>query len=221
MNTNSPQTTFGSRLPDDARQALQNVTATAKDAVGQASQAAREAAGKVADTAKDAYQDAKARAGDVIEDAKARAGDAYQNAREKAGEAYDVVRAKADETYRTVRAKADETAAATGEYVRQHPMPSLLGAVALGVGLGFLLAVTSRRPQPTFREHFVEEPLDATRDALYSILAPVARKIRAGYDSARGEAEHLFDEAHHFNGSRVAKNLGDQVRRVGSNLKFW
>jgi ElaB/YqjD/DUF883 family membrane-anchored ribosome-binding protein len=210
MNTNSPQQPFVSQLHDEARQAAQTATTTAKDAASQASQATKDAFNNASDTAKDAYQTARSKAEET-----------YQTVRAKAEDTYDVVRAKADETYRTVRAKADETAVATGQYVRQHPMPSVLGAVAIGVGLGYLLALSARRPQPSFREQYVDEPLDAAREALYAVLAPVAHRIRSGYESARDGAEKTYDRAQHFDGSHAAHSLADQLRRVGGNLKFW
>lgn len=146
--------------------------------------------------------------------------DAFQTVRAKADEAYQTVRAKADETIQTVRAKADETATRTNEYVRQHPLPSLLGAVAVGVALGYLLAIT-RRHEPTFREQFVEEPLEAARRALYATLAPVAERLHDGYDAARSCVGSTANKVHHFNGSRAAESVTDQLRRVGGNLKFW
>ena len=171
----------------------------AHDAVRTASDAAQNAAAQASDSAKSAYQAALLKAEGT-----------YQN-----------VRAKADETLRTVRAKADETAVATGEYVRQHPMPSLLGAVALGVGLGFLLAVSARRPPLSLREQFVDEPLDAAREALYAVLAPVAQRIRGSYEGAHDSVEHALGKVHQFDGSNAAHSLAGQVRRVGGNLKFW
>lgn len=232
MNTNSPTQPYINRLQDDARDAAQTATDAAKDAASRASQTAKDAyntasstakdaAGNAAQAAKEAFNSASDTAKDVYESARSKAEDTYQNVRAKAEDTYQTVKVKADETYRTVRAKADETAVATGEYVRAHPVPSVLGAVAFGVGLGFLLALSSRPRQPSFREHFVEEPLDAAREALYAVLAPVAHRIRHGYDSAREGAEHAMDKVHHFNGQRAADSLADQLRRVGGNLKFW
>lgn len=126
----------------------------------------------------------------------------------------------AKETYQTVRAKADETAARTGEYVRQHPMPSLLGAIAFGAALGYLLA-TVRRDEPTFRERYVDEPLDTARDAIFAVLAPIAQRLHEGYDVARDNTEKALDKLPHFNASRCANSWAHQVRRLGSNLKFW
>ena len=143
------------------------------------------------------------------------------HASQTAKDALNMASDTAKDLYQNVRAKADDTAVATSEYVRQHPMPSVLGAIALGVGLGYLLALSARHHQPSLREQYVDEPLDAARDALYAVLAPVAHRIRSGYESARGNAEKALEEAHHFDGSHAAHSLADQVRRVGSNLKFW
>jgi ElaB/YqjD/DUF883 family membrane-anchored ribosome-binding protein len=126
----------------------------------------------------------------------------------------------AKDTYQTVRAKADETAARTGEYVRQHPMPSLLGAIAFGAALGYLLA-TARRDEPTFRERYVDEPLETARDAIFAVLGPVAQRLHDSFDVARDGAGKAIDKIPHFNASRTADSWADHLRRVSNNLKFW
>ena len=176
---------------------------------------------RLQDDAREAVQTATETAIGAANHASQTARQALHTVSDTAKDTIQNVRTKADETYRTVRAKASETAVATNQYVRQHPMPSVLGAVAIGVGLGCLLALSARRRQPTFREHFAEDPVDAAREAFYAVLAPVAHRLRGSYENARDSAEHALDKVHHFNGARVADSVTDQLRRVGGSLRFW
>jgi hypothetical protein len=77
------------------------------------------------------------------------------------------------------------------------------------------------RRQPTFRERYVDEPLDAAHKAILAALAPVAHRLHEGYDSARDGAGRAMDRVHRFNPGRTVDSLSEQVARAGSNLKFW
>ena len=118
----------------------------------------------------------------------------------------------------SVSEKAEDTLVRSKEYVRENPVPVVLGALALGVAIGYLI-VTARR-EPTFRERYVDDPLNTARDALYAALAPVAHRLHEGYDTARDGAGKAMDKMHR-NSSRAVDSWSDQIGRVGSNLKFW
>ena len=119
----------------------------------------------------------------------------------------------------SISAKADESLNRTREYVKQNPVPVLLGAVALGAALGYLML--TRREEPTFRERYVDEPLHSAREALYAALAPVAQRLHEEYSSARDGAGRALDKVPYFHSSRASDSWSDQIRRVNSNLKFW
>ncbi|HEV7866519.1 MAG TPA: hypothetical protein VGO90_02480 [Chthoniobacteraceae bacterium] len=104
-----------------------------------------------------------------------------------------------------------EQAYARGEaYVRQNPVPVVLGALFVGFLLGMLLG---RREEPTFRERYVDEPVNQMRDVLHSIFSPVAEKIHEQYTGAK-DAASSFE-------SRNVNPLLSEARRFGQKLRFW
>lgn len=115
--------------------------------------------------------------------------------------------------------KAGDALATTREYVRRNPVPVVLGAVALGAALGYLL-VTARR-KPAFRDRFADEPLIAAREAILGAFAPVAHRVHGGYESAREGAGRVMDRVHDFRPRRAADSLAGQLGRIGNHLKFW
>lgn len=182
MNTNPLKDSPFNRIPESAKEAAGNASASIKEAAQFAT--------------------------DAVKDGSRHAADAAHNATEAA-----------KEMYQDLSAKAEDTMVRTKEYVRQNPVPAVLGALAFGVALGYML-VTARR-EPTFRERYVDEPLDSAREAIIAALAPVAQRLHESLDSARDGAGKAMDRAQRFNPSRTIDSISEQLGRVGSNLKFW
>lgn len=111
------------------------------------------------------------------------------------------------EFYHTAALKAEDGFEASKECMRRNPVPIVLGAIAFGAALGYLMVMSRRKP--TFVERYAEEPFHAVREAFLGAIAPVTHRVHKGYDSARDGAE------------RSVHSFSDQVGRVGSNLKFW
>jgi len=126
----------------------------------------------------------------------------------------------AKEMCHNMSVKVEDTMVRTREYVHQNPVPIILGALALGTALGYLI-VMARREEPTFRERFVDEPFNTTREAIHAALAPIAHRLHEGYDSARDGAGKAMDRMHRYHPGRTIDSWSDQIGRVGSNLKFW
>jgi ElaB/YqjD/DUF883 family membrane-anchored ribosome-binding protein len=156
-----------------------------------------EAAGEVAQTAADTVKDLAGTVEDATKDAGERAKDLYHTAALKAG----------------------ETLATSKEYVRRNPVPVVLGAVAFGLALGYLL-VKARRT-PLFGDRHADEPLVAVREAVLGALAPVKQRVHKGYDTAREGAGKIMGGLHDFSSGRAGVSLPDQIGRIGNNLKFW
>ena len=71
----------------------------------------------------------------------------------------------------------------TENYVRGNPIPTLLGAVAVGVAIGLLARALERQREP--------EPLrDAVND-LRAMLKPLAKKTRKAY----ADSSHAVHDA--------------------------
>jgi len=121
------------------------------------------------------------------------------------------------EACQSLSVKAEETLVRTKEYVRQNPVPVLLGSLVVGAAIGCLLAL-SRRPELSFRERFMDDPMHTTRDMLHSTFQPVGRRIHDGYDSVRDGAGRAFESFQDHFPTRRAHSLGSQIVK---NLKFW
>jgi len=167
------------------------------------------------EAAKDAIQKLSSKVEEGVECTKGYALHAVDAAKDAAHRATDSAR----EFYHSAALRAEDTLATSKEYVRRNPVPVVLGAIAFGAAIGYIIMSSRRRP--TFGERFAEEPLGSVREAIFSALAPVTQRVHDGYDSARDGMGKVMDRVHHFAPRRAADSLSDRIVRVGSNLKFW
>jgi ElaB/YqjD/DUF883 family membrane-anchored ribosome-binding protein len=116
----------------------------------------------------------------------------------------------------SVAMKAEDTLKTSKHYVRQNPVPVILGAVALGAALGCLLMMVRR--QPTFSEKCADTPMAAVRDAILGALSPVSQRVQDSYDSARDVAGTAVDRMQSFTHGQRRLPLS---HRIGNALKFW
>jgi len=96
----------------------------------------------------------------------------------------------------TAQSKAQDALVASKTYVRENPVPVIVGALLLGAGIGYLLSQ---------REKEEKDTAQAARDLLEIAYNEVAEKIpslKKRY--AEGQA-----------------NLIDQAQSLGSKLKWW
>lgn len=183
---------------------MNSLSEAAREIAGHAADLAKETALRVTDTAKDVT--------DLVEDV---ANDVTNNAKHAANRATDT----AKDIYQSLALKTEDTLTTTKDFVRRNPVPVVIGAVAFGVAIGYMLLMSRRKP--TFGERYVDEPLVAVREALLGALAPVAKRVHMGYDSARDGAEKVMDRVHSFGPRRTCNSISDQMGRIGNNLKFW
>jgi len=145
-----------------------------------------------------------------------------ETAREIARRAAETAKENANRTAAAARKAASaigdtagDTLTTSQEYVRRNPVPVVLGAIAFGAAIGYLL-MTARR-KPTIGERCAGEPMVAVREAILAAFAPVAQRVHGGYDSVRDGAGKVMDSAPGRNG----RSLAHQIGRIGNNLKFW
>ena len=208
MNTYTQRSPSLQHLPDGNRQVGQPAADTARQAVEHASHVAKEDAQRISKAAKDAGQQ-------IADTAKG----VGQQVTDRAKEIGQQITDTAKETGQKITATVEDTVTRTKEYVSQNPVPAVLGAVAFGAALGCLMMM--RRQKPTFGNRYVDEPLNSAREAIFAILAPVAKRLHEGYDSARDGAGKTLDKVHDFHPSRTVNSWSDQLGRLGSSLKFW
>ncbi len=125
----------------------------------------------------------------------------------------------AKDIYQTAAVKAEETLETSKEYVRRNPVPVVLGAVAFGVALGYMLHAAIRKQ--TFTERYTDEPMSAVRDAILGALSPVTQRVHDGYDLARDGAGKAMNRLHRMGTRHSCNSFSDRVGRIGNNLKFW
>ena len=125
----------------------------------------------------------------------------------------------ARQSYHSAAEKAQETFAISREYIRRNPVPVLLGAVAVGASLGYL--VMTCRSRSAYSERYADEPMAAVRDAIIGALAPVTHLVHTGYDSALDGAGKAMGRMHRFDSGRAVNSFSHRIARIGENLKFW
>ena len=196
---------------DVAKEAAQRATVVAKDVTGAVNDIARDVTG----ASRNIYQTLSPKVEEGVERTKEYAQHAVDATKDAAHRATDA----AKDMYQSAALKAEDTLATSKEYVRQHPVPVVLGALAFGAAIGYMLMMARRKP--TFSERYVVEPLDSVREAILAALAPVAQRLHEGYDSVRDGAVKTMDRAYRIKPARTVDSLSEQIGRVGSNLKFW
>jgi len=125
-------------------------TPTPQASSSQLPQAAKEFGRQAAEASKDFYQTISTEAKDGLAQGKEYAQHAFDATKDAAQHATDAVK----DTYLTVAAKAGDTLTQSKHYVRQHPLPVVLGALALGMTLGCMIGM-SQRHEPTFRQRYL------------------------------------------------------------------
>ncbi len=60
----------------------------------------------------------------------------------------------AKDLYKTASVRAEDTLVQSKQYVRENPLPTVIGAFALGLTLGCLLGMAQHHPEPTLRDRF-------------------------------------------------------------------
>ena len=95
-----------------------------------------------------------------------------------------------------IRQRAQDLVHSADTYVRENPVPAILGALAVGFALGLM---TRLLEEPERRTSTVEDLLHDTRDALRGVLGAAAKKSRHAFDSStdavRGAASTVAGKA--------------------------
>lgn len=215
MNTEIHPKPLSSQRPEAATEIARHAAEVARETFQRATAVAKDATGDVEDIAHDTYRTLSSKVEEGVERTKEYAQQAVDVPRDTANHATDV----AKDIYQSAALKAGDTLATSKEYVRRNPVPVVLGAIAFGAAIGYMLIMVRRKP--TFGERYVDEPLLAVREAILGALAPVAHSVHKGYDSARDGTEKAMNQVHRFGAGRSGYSISDQIGRIGNNLKFW
>lgn len=104
---------------------------------------------------------------------------------------------KSKEMVHSIVTKTEDHLASSKACMCRNPLTFLLGSVCLGAALGYM--IVSARRTPTFRERFMDDPMDSVRDGV----------------------KKAMDQVHRFHPLRGAESLSDRIGRTACNLKFW
>lgn len=203
------------QAPGAAGKFVHQATDTAKEIAGTATAAGKHVIEEVEDLAGDFAGATR----DTCHTLASKVENGVERTKEYAQHAVDVTKDAAKDMYHSAALRAENSLANSKEYVRRNPVLVVAGALAFGAAVGCLIMMARR--QPTFRERYVDEPLDSARDAILTALAPVTQRLHDGYDSARDGAGRAMNRMHRIHPGRTMESLSDQIARVGSNLKFW
>ncbi len=151
---------------------------------------------------------------ETVTDAAKRASIAAQDAAKRAG----VV---AQDAAHNVKERASATLTKGESYVRANPIPTIFGALALGIAIGY--ALNRREPELSFARRHLGEPLDHAKEAVAAALAPVAAKLYKEYKNAKSKGEDALGTLDDYSHStrKSADHVLKDLRRFSSNLKFW
>lgn len=156
------------------------------------------------------------RVSSAVTDAADKVEETIDDAKHTTKDAFARVTGRAKEMVHTVANQAGETFADTREYVRRNPVAFVLGSLAFGVAVGYLI-INARR-KPSFGERFADEPLGSVREVIRDAFAPVAHRVHEGYDSAR---EGVGKVMNRMRPHRSSQSLSDRIGRAAHNMKFW
>ena len=93
--------------------------------------------------------------------------------------------ANTQEAWDATRQRGAEALAKTGQFVEANPLPAVLGALILGIIVGFLL----RRSEPPAPERYVEKAIDDLRDYIRPLADWAARNAEQGGEAASEVAQ--------------------------------
>ena len=182
-----------------------------------------EKAGEIAQQAtaatRDALHTARDRAGAALNVAREKTNEAVHVARDRATEAYGVARERTQQALHTAKDKTNQALAQSGQYVRENPLPALLGALAVGIVVGVI--ISRKEEERTFRQRFAEDPVNTARGAIFAALAPIADKLHDQYDMARSGAQNAATRINSRENRRTLDDFMSQARRTANHLKFW
>ncbi|OYW77507.1 MAG: hypothetical protein B7Z37_04020 [Verrucomicrobia bacterium 12-59-8] len=104
--------------------------------------------------AKDLADHATQAAKDAAQHGIAATKDAAQHATQAAKDLYKSAATRAEDIYHTAAVRAEDTLVQSKQYVRENPVPVVLGAFAVGLTLGCLMGLSHHHPEPTLRDRF-------------------------------------------------------------------
>ena len=98
-------------------------------------------------------------------------------------------------TWEAAKAGVTDTVCGGEALLRSNPVGAVLGALAIGVAIGYLVS----QREPTKRERYLEQPLEDLQSLVRTLADRATKQAGRGSDAAAGAVESLL--------ARIKKNL--------------
>ena len=102
---------------------------------------------------------------------------------------------RATSTWETTKTGVTDTVTSGEELLRKNPVGAVLGALAIGVAIGYLVS----QREPTRRERYIDQPLEDLQSLVRTLADRATKQAGRGSDAAAGAVESLL--------ARIKKNL--------------
>jgi ElaB/YqjD/DUF883 family membrane-anchored ribosome-binding protein len=79
----------------------------------------------------------------------------------------------------------------TDRYLRENPVPAVLGALAVGFAVGLLTRLVDQKRRPTP----LRDAVDESADVLRGLFVPAAKKTRQAYRQSASAVREAIDQA--------------------------
>lgn len=122
---------------------------------------------------------------------------------------------KVKEACHTLSTRVEDKVLRAKGYVRQNPMPVVIGSFVLGAAIGCLVAVSRKQ---SLSERFMDDPMHAAREMLYAALEPMGRRLDDGVDAVSDGAGRAVRSVREHLPFHQRESWSRQMAR---NLKFW
>jgi ElaB/YqjD/DUF883 family membrane-anchored ribosome-binding protein len=102
-----------------------------------------------------------------------------------------------------------------GSYIRENPVPTVLGALAVGLAIGLAVRLMEKEE----RSDRLRDKWEDTEDYLRSVLAPLAKKSKRAYAKSADAVREAVESAVHRASDLDMEGMTDPV--VGWWNRFW
>ncbi len=121
----------------------------------------------------------------------------------------------AAETWGRTRDKAQDLLKTSGHYIRENPIPMIVGAITAGLAIGLLVRYVekSRCQEEDIQEENSDRDL-GIKAAMVPLLWPIFKAIKGQYDSSTAAAKKVFRRSKRFDIESYVKPIVKKVKRV-------
>lgn len=137
----------------------------------------------------------------------------YSNVAEEANGRIRQIGDTVNKTWHDVQDRSAKAVTQASSYAKSHPLPTAAVLFGFGVVVGWALRPTP----PSFRQRYVDEPIEESRGAILGLLAALGALLKGSMNSASRTASDLVDDARDEVASRW-RPVQKAAKRAGEKL---